>query len=289
MKINYKCLPCLVNQIVRVADITNADNKEALFKNVFQYLGTLDFTQTNPEIIGSTFQLLKEHIKNEDPYFDIRNYYNDLFLSLSEEFEKKIDRSEHPFEEAIKYAIVGNIIDFSPIHNSDIDHIMTYFNNIDSYRLTVDHTKQLKRNIQSGKTLLYLGDNCGEICLDKLLLKKIKELNPNIDLYFAVRGTAIVNDNIEADAYRVGMDSCAKIISNGDNSLGTVLSRTGEEFNEIYRMADVVIAKGQANYESLNEQTEKNIYFLLMTKCDVIAEDIGVPQKSVLCLNRSYF
>ena len=97
-----------------------------------------------------------------------------------------------------------------------------------------------------------------------------------------MRGEAVVNDNTKEDACFVGRDRYAEIISNGDDSLGTVLSRTSEEFREIYEKADVVIAKGQANYESLSEEN-KNIYFLLVVKCQVMAQYLGVKEKSFVC------
>ena len=125
----------------------------------------------------------------------------------------------------------------------------------------------------------------GEICLDRLLLKQIKKVNPALSIYFAVRGAPVINDSIEADAYQVGIDEYATIISNGDDSLGTVLSRTSKEFNMIYNQSDIIISKGQANYESLSE-AEENIYFLLMSKCDVIAKDIGVPSGSLICMKK---
>lgn len=285
MKINYKCLPCLVNQVVKVAEMTNVTQREKLFQDVFKYLSKLDFNKTNPEVIGTTFRMLKQHIGNEDPYLEIRNYYNELFLKMEEEFEKKIDESINPFEEAVKYAIVGNIIDFNPVHNHSMADIMAYFNQIDEYKLSINDSDELIRDVQDAKVILYLGDNCGEICLDKILVKKIKALNPNSHIYFGTRGAAVVNDSIAEDAYSVGINQYATVISNGDDSLGTVLSRTSEAFNEIYEKADVVIAKGQANYESLSEE-KKNIYFMLMTKCEVISEYIGTAQKSLVCMKR---
>ena len=97
----------------------------------------------------------------------------------------------------------------------------------------------------------------------------------------------MVNDNTEEDAYLVGMDEVAEIISNGDYSLGTILARTSDEFQKVYHEADVIIAKGQANYESLSEE-KKNIYFLLMTKCKVIADDIGVREKALVCMKNRF-
>ena len=278
MKINEKCLPCLINQVVKVANITNCSNRDDLYHQVFEQLSKIDFNKSNPEIIGMIFELVKKHLNNEDPYQEIRQYYNNLFLQSYDDFDKKINS----FKTAIKYAIIGNIIDFSPINNQEITKIDDWFDNIDNLSLTIDHVDKLINDIKKAKTILYLGDNCGEICLDKLLLKRIKQLNPSLKIYFGVRGKPVVNDSIENDAYKVDINEYASIISNGDNSLGTILSRTSAQFNQIYQNCDFVIAKGQANFESLSEENKK-IYFLLMVKCDVIAKYINVPEKSLVC------
>jgi len=108
-------------------------------------------------------------------------------------------------------------------------------------------------------------------------------LNFNIKILFGVRGKPVVNDSIAEDAFAVGIDEYADIIDNGDGSLGTVLNRTSHEFREAYKKADIVIAKGRANYECLSEEN-KNIYFLLMTKFDVITSDIGVDVNKMICM-----
>lgn len=283
MKINEQCLPCLMNQVIKIANMVNVDDKKTLYKQVFLYLSNLDFDKTNPEIIGETFDMLKKHIGNKDPYYKIRRKYNTLFLDKIDDFDQKI----HSIEEAIKYAIVGNIIDFNPIHQKVEENIASYFKNIDQLSLTINHVEELMQDLKKARMVLYLGDNCGEICLDKLLIKRIYQYNPKIKIYFAVRGYPIVNDNIEEDAYFVKMDEYATIISNGDSSLGTVLHRTSQEFQDVYQKADVIISKGQANFESLSE-ARKKIYFLLMVKCAVIASYIQVPEKSLVCLKKRW-
>lgn len=287
MKIRYECLPCLVNQAVKVADMTDAPDREELFRKVFSYLGTIDFSKSNPEIIGMTFALLKEHIGNPDPYKKVRDYYNKLFDSMLPQFEKRILESDDPFATAVKYAVIGNIIDFNPVHNRDINDITGFFENAADREFTISHVEQMKKDILKSEKLLYIGDNCGEICLDKLLLSMINKINPDIEIWFATRGLPVVNDSIEEDAYAVGMDQYAHIINNGDGSLGTILPRSSSEFKRIFKEVDVIIAKGQANYESLSEESGINIYYLLMTKCKVIATDIGVAEQSLICLNRN--
>lgn len=279
MKINERCLPCLVNQVVKMTQMTNSTNNEELFHKVFAYMSEMDFHKTNPEIIGHVFKLVKEYLNNDDPYQHIRKNYNDLFLNQLVELEKKIT----DFKTAVTYAIAGNIIDFSPIHQDEHLDVLSFFEHIDNYEYSINDVKELYKDILNAKQLLYIGDNCGEICLDLLLIKQIKKINPSLYIYFATRGEAVVHDSIEEDAYYVGIDHYATIIHNGDGSLGTVLNRTSDDFLNIYHISDLIIAKGQANYESLSEE-KKNIYFLLMVKCLVIANYLQVPEKTFVCL-----
>ncbi len=288
MKIQEKCIPCIVNQTIKVADMAGIKEKDTLLRSVFAYLSKADFTgSSTPELMGEIFSLLKNETGNDDPYKETRSYYNHLFLERLSELEQKINSSNNPFLESIKYAIIGNIIDFSPIHNLSPQDIESCFAKLKDEQLELNDSLLLMQEIRTAKTLLYLGDNCGEICLDKILLKKIKEINPSCHIFFATRGEAVVNDSVEEDAYAVGIDDCATIVSNGDGSQGTVLYRTSERFQEIYRNADIVIAKGQANYECLSEE-KTNIFFLLVTKCKVIADDIGVPEMKMICMKNRW-
>lgn len=288
MKIQEKCIPCIVSQAIRTADIVGRKEKDHLLRSVFAYLSKVDFKgSSTPELIGEIFSLLKTETGNEDPYLETRKHYNNLFLEQLPRLQQEIDRSEHPFLQSIKYAVIGNMIDFNPVHNLLLTDIEAYFEGLKDEDLEIDDSGLLIQELCSADSLLYLGDNCGEICLDKLLIKKMKELRPSCRIYFAVRGAAVVNDSVEEDAYAVGIDAYARVISNGDSSLGTVLHRTSEEFQEIYQKADIIIAKGQANYECLSEE-KKNIYFLLLTKCRVIADDIGIPEMKMICMKHRY-
>jgi len=279
MKISEQCLACLVNQSVKTANLAGASNRDELYRKIFSYMSRMDFSKTNPEIVGENYRLIKEHTGCADPYRETKQYYNQLFMGRMGDYEDKI----HTIEDAVKYAIVANIIDFNPVHGNVEEDIKTYFSGIDALELTINDTDNLIDDIKTSKSILYLGDNCGEICFDKLLIKRIKEINPGCRICFGVRGEAVVNDNTEEDAYFIGMDEVATVISNGDYSLGTVLARTSVAFQKIYQEADVIIAKGQANYESLSEE-KKNIYFLLMTKCKVIADYIGTKEKALVCM-----
>lgn len=281
MKIREQCLPCLVSQAIKTANLIQAENREELYHKIFAQMSRLDFSKTNPEIAGENYRLLRQHTGCKDPYHETKKYYNQYFLDRIDVYEEKI----HSVEDAVKYAIAANIIDFNPVHENVDEDIHSFFSDMDKRLLTINDVQQLLDDIRKSETILYLGDNCGEICFDQILIRRIREINPDSRIYFGVRGEAVVNDNTMEDAYFTGMDQYAEIISNGDDSLGTVLSRTSTEFLQIYKKADVVIAKGQANYESLSEEN-KNIYFLLVVKCKVMAETLGVEEKSFVCMKQ---
>lgn len=289
MKLQEKCLPCTVNQAIKVADMVGMKEKNQLLRRVFAYLSEVNYDEiTSPELIGEIFAIIKEETGNDDPYKETRQKYNAMFLERIPMMEEEISLSDNSFETAVKYAIIGNVIDFNPIHELTISDVETLFEKMKKEELEINHTDKLIADIRNANNILYLGDNCGEICLDKILLKKMKEINPKCTIHFATRGAAVVNDSIEEDAYIVGIQEYANIVSNGDASLGTVLHRTSREFQEIYQSADVVIGKGQANYECLSTE-DKNVYFLLMTKCEVIANDIKAPEMKMLCMrSKSY-
>ncbi|MBR6683865.1 MAG: DUF89 family protein [Firmicutes bacterium] len=288
MKMHDECIPCLVSQVIKTAHLTGAQDRETLYKQVFAYMATLDFNKTNPEVAGDTYAMLKKHIGNDDPYKEVRDYFNNLILQLLPKIRARIEIAADPFKAALQYASAANIIDFSPAHSGELVTTETVTELLDqatTLPFVIDHTKQLQTDLKKAKTLLYLGDNCGEICLDKLLIENIKHQNPDLNIYFGVRGAPVVNDSTEEDAYKVGMNELATIVSNGDISQGSVIEHTSPEFQEIYHKADLVIAKGQANYETLSDRLDQNIYFMLITKCKVIANDIGVPERSLVCLN----
>lgn len=282
MKIHEQCLPCLVNQAVRTADMLRIENREEMYRQIFLNMSRMDMNRTNPELVGENFRIIKAFCGCDDPYRETKAHYNRVFMDQAAVYEKTITS----FREAVKYAIVANIIDFNPIHGDVEGDIRKFFGGMEALQLAVDHTAQLQQDISRSKTILYLGDNCGEICFDKLLIRRIRKLNPEAKIYFGVRGEAVVNDNTMEDALFVRMDEEATVISNGDWALGTVLERVSPAFRKVYDEADVVIAKGQANFESLSEE-EKNIYFLLVVKCPVIARCTKAPQKSLVCMKQA--
>jgi uncharacterized protein with ATP-grasp and redox domains len=202
-------------------------------------------------------------------------------LNLYGNFKKMVEQSPDPFDTAMRLAIAGNVIDFGPQHQLDV---MDTIHRVLNAKLTFDHSKKLKEDLTFAKTILYIGDNAGEIVLDKIFLETINHHN----IYFCVRGGAVINDATVEDATLIGMDGLAKIITTGDNAPGVLWETASPEFKQIFNKADVIISKGQGNLEGLID-LHQNIYFLLVTKCSIIANLLDVPERSFVVLRKAYF
>jgi uncharacterized protein with ATP-grasp and redox domains len=230
-----------------------------------------------PEASCLMHRLIKKAIHMEDPYKKEKKDYNELLLSLEEDIRDVIKKSDNPFQTALRYSLAGNIIDFGPPKKFDVSKALS---EAVTKSPAIDHSFELKKELKQAFSVLYLGDNAGEIVLDKLFIETIG--HPN--LYFAVRGSKIINDVTLEDAEKVGIAKIAKVISNGYDAPSTLPARCSREFRNIFDKADIIISKGQGNLEGLTDVTDKKIFFLLMVKCNVIAEMIKVHEKNVVVL-----
>lgn len=288
MKLDFNCINCNVKQAIKIMELLDVerDTKEAMMREVLNYLSNADYSKCNPEVIAGTWDIIVKHIQNDNPYGDIKKYYNTEVQKIVEEIEKTIDISESNFDAMLKIAISGNLIDFAAKHKFDVKMLKEKIMNIENVNLAIDDSKELYEGLKGAKSLMYLGDNCGEICLDKLFIKYIKKEFPNIRVYFGVRGKNIVNDVTLEDAEMVDMQEVAEVIENGDGSLGTVINRVSSEFREKFYQCDVIIAKGQGNYESLSEIDRNNIFHLFMSKCHPVSRALGVKPMSIVCVEK---
>ncbi|MEG0806026.1 MAG: ARMT1-like domain-containing protein [Lachnospiraceae bacterium] len=284
MKLNFECLNCNMNQVVKVSQVMgyNREKSETIMREVLDYLSKVDYNRCNAEVMNGTWEILCRYAGEDNVYRTLKQHYNQQVLNMEDEIQKMIDTAENPFQIALRVAISGNLIDFAAKSEFNSQILRKNITAIRETKLGIDDSAALHLDLGKAKRLLYLGDNCGEICLDKLFIAHIKQEFPELSIQFAVRGKAILNDVLVEDAHMVGMDQLVEIIDNGDNCPGTVLHRTSPEFKKNYELADLVIAKGLGNYESLSEEN-KNIYFLFMAKCDTSAERVGVKKRSIVC------
>ncbi len=266
MIVSLDCIPCTVNSFLRLikTGMLPEESKEAAMRRLLAFLYRADFRQSPPALGREMHRMIREELNKSDPYREIKEKYNRMMLDLQPQFENQIETSTDSFDTAMRLAVAGNVIDFGPQAQMDI---METINRVTRAQFAIDDSQQLRDDLKSARTLLYLGDNCGEIVMDKLFLQTLGLP----EMYFAVRGGPIINDVTIEDAKLVGMEDVATVITTGDDSPGVVWETASDEFKAIFNEADVIISKGQGNLEGLID-VPQNIYFLLVIKCDLVGE-----------------
>ena len=273
---NADCEKCLLLQAKKM--IAKNHIVDCAAQNIFTLLKSyIDEHRNNslstPEASCFLYRLLKKESPTNDLYKEEKEAYNNLMLNIEPEIKANIDQSENPFQTALRYALAGNIIDFGPCDSFNVFEALSV---AASQIPEIDHSPILYDELKKARTVLYLGDNAGEIVLDKLFISEIN--HPN--LYFATRGDYVINDVTTEDAEKVGMAKVARVISNGHDAPSTLLDYCSPEFKNVFEKADIVISKGQGNLEGLINNRNKKIFFLLIVKCSVIGEIINVRKKN---------
>ncbi len=233
---------------------------------------------TAPEFARALHNILKVYTRNHDPYRNEKKESNDEALGMIPQLKKIIESSADPFNCALRLAIAGNIIDFAA--NDDFNLKATIDRALKD-EFAIDHSAQLKEALSKAENILYLGDNAGEIVFDKLFIDTLG--HPGIT--YAVRGAPVINDATMEDALYTGMQSSARVISNGYDAPSTIVGKSAAEFREYFDSADLIISKGQGNLEGLIDGNDSRIFYLLMVKCDVIAELLNVRKESLVVFN----
>lgn len=257
-----------------------------MVKEILRLLLTVDINKPSPYLSEKVWEIVIKHIGTDNPYKEINNFYNKELLKSEEKLKNIITSSDDKFKTAIKLSITGNIIDFGAKNDFSFKTVLDKINEINTKLLDIDDSDKLYKDLTNSNTLLYLGDNNGEIIFDKIFIEYLKIIFPQIIIYFGVRGKPIINDVTKEDAKMVGMDKLVEIIDNGDGSPGTIIEKVSKEFKDLFYKVDVIISKGQGNFESLSNIDRKKIYFLFMAKCDVVAKEIGTKVMSLVCKER---
>lgn len=275
MKISRECIHCLARQAVEIAEeaTDNLKMQEEIIRRSLKELGELDFNETAPEISFRMHQHAKNITGITDPYAKLKEQYNEIARSIYDRIneEKWLDKAGDRFDMACRLAIAGNIIDFSvglKLEHSDVIKSVE-----DSIRKDIFGvgTAALKEATDKADKIMYIADNSGEIIFDKFLLKNL----PLHKVTYVVKGGPIVNDATMEDAISTGVADMVRVIDNGHNAQGTILKACSDKFRSEFKEADLIISKGQANFETLNEIEDKKVFFLMRAKCISVASAIG--------------
>jgi uncharacterized protein with ATP-grasp and redox domains len=288
MKTYLDCLPCLMNQALRAARAATEDEEvqRQVVNAVARLIPEFSLGLKPPEIAQRGYRLINQITGNTDPLHQAKVEANHAALALWPRLKQLVEQSTDRLFTACRLAILANVIDFGPnFEHGGVEAVIDEATTC-SLPLAVNNYDQFWSNIKNCRSLLYLGDNAGEIVFDRLLIEEINRVK-ELETCFVVREKPVINDATMDDALAVGMDKVAKVVSNGSDAPATILSQCSSELQRLYHSADIIIAKGQGNYESL-EGEKGNIFFLLRAKCPLLAELLGVSVGDCVLKRKTY-
>ena len=273
----HECYFCHIKTIEKLIEKFKPDAKtaESFISAVHKMLAD-NWALENPQLATEIQRVAKHYLSDTNLYSEEKLAANSLLLEDYSHWKQLVNESDSPFSTAVKLAVIGNIIDYGA--HSVSDDISQQIDSFLQKDLAINMVEKLQNEIKKAKHILYLGDNCGEIVFDKLLIETID--NPNV--IFAVRGKPVINDATLMDACQVGMDKVCKVISNGFDAPSTLLEFSSAEFIKEYQRADLIISKGQGNFEGLMNDSHANIFFMLIAKCDPIADLLNVNKNDMV-------
>ena len=270
MKLNPYCMCCAVNkQEEKIRKFPDMDKKTEYMKKVMSILSSAEEQDCSPSLSVEIKKLYSEfwNCPAED-YTEIKKEFNQLMLNVEASVEEKIRTSADPLETALLYARIGNYIDFAALENVSQAPLLKLLENENQEPLSQTEYANFQTDLSTAKTLVYLTDNCGEIVLDKLAVKILKEKYPQLNITVIVRGYPVVNDATMEDAEEIGLTDIVKVTGNGSNVGGTWFPGLSNEARTLLEQADVILAKGQGNFETMND-CGLNVYYLFLCKCDL--------------------
>jgi damage-control phosphatase, subfamily I len=281
MKTNLDCVPCMLRQAREAIALTGVETELGfeVLRQVLRSMSELDWTLPPPVLGQQVHRLIRQLTHNPDPYAAIKERMNRRAAELYPHWHRLFREAHPPLEAAVRLAIVGNLLDVGAKTQLSAAPVRAAFEDALTAPLR-GSVEELAQAIQRARSILYLADNAGEIVFDRNLLARL----PLGKFTVVVRGRPVLNDATLADAEQAGLPEFCEVIANGSDAPGTLLADCSPAFRERFAAVDLVIAKGQGNYESL-AGVDKELFFLLKIKCQVLSHDLGWPVGSLVLLH----
>ncbi|MEA3340839.1 MAG: ARMT1-like domain-containing protein [Chloroflexota bacterium] len=275
MKTYLDCYACFLRQALAAARLAEASEtqQKAVLDRVLDLLKRIDLASTPPEIGDRVHRIVRQEVESGDPYRAVKEASTRQALALYPRLKALVAEADDPLDAAVRLSIAGNIIDFGPEQEYDLWGTVE---RVLAQSFAIDDRVAFREALDRVDRVLYLADNAGETVFDRLLIETLR-----VPVIYVVKGGPTLNDATRADAEAAGLDQVATIVDNGVDAMGTILNRCSDDFCRLYNEAEMVIAKGQANYETLSDEGPK-VFFLLQVKCPIIARDVGVPVGSIV-------
>ncbi|MBQ2941144.1 MAG: DUF89 family protein [Clostridia bacterium] len=282
-RLNSACIECLTKKHLTAYPGDAKEEDRLLYMQ--KMLGVISGAKEDmsaPELVEEINKIKEELFGRGDDYSEIKKHFNALMLKEEPSLSAEIENAENPFKKALSFAMAANYIDFGAMYKVDEETLKESFYNKKEEYFPEEETLYL--DLKKAKHLLYITDNCGEIVADKIFIKEIIKEFPHLSVKAMVRGREVLNDATIEDAADAGLDLIVPVIPNGTGVPGTSIKKLSPDAKEAFDEADVIISKGQGNFETLM-YSEKNIYYIFMCKCSMFAKRFNVAPLSGMLLN----
>ena len=287
-RLHHECIQCLAKvHLAKYPENVTEEEKVEYMQRVLKVLAEAPHRYGAPVIVRTINEIQEEMFGMKQEYAQIKKHYNEVMLGYEAYVKEKLSLSEDAVRTGIQYAMIGNYIDFGARIHVNEEQLTEMLSDTDRFVIDEKQYKELTRDLQNAHKLLYITDNCGEIVIDRILIEEIKKKYPNLELTVMVRGAEVINDATMEDAVQVGLTERVKVISNGTDIAGTWLEEISPEAKAVWETADVVISKGQGNFETLRK-CGKNVYYIFLCKCDLFANTFQVPKLTGMLINEKY-
>ncbi|MFQ3579580.1 MAG: ARMT1-like domain-containing protein [Bacteroidales bacterium] len=281
---NSSCVFCFISGFGKLLNELHysEEKKVSILQELFARLSRMNLMEPAPYIAGEIHKHFRELLQNDDPYKERKEFYNHRVMERYSYYRNFIDTAKNPLFTAMKLAVAGNIIDYGPTDTFSLEDTVK---EVLLKNYAIDHSSNLITSIKKANKILYIGDNAGEIVFDKLCIETIKQQS-SAHIVFVVRHSPVINDCTLKDAEYVKMQDVAHVITSGNDIPSINLSTSSQDFLQQYNYADVIIAKGQGNFEGMYNLNDSRLFFLMMVKCDTIAKILNLKKGDFTIVNK---
>ncbi len=282
MNIETDCIACIFNQALRVTKELNLSKEES--KKILDIAGCMvpsfSFSLTPPQNATPMYEKIAQILDVEDIYKEQKVLAIKKAESLYDYSKELIKNGDDPIVSAIRIAVGGNVLDLASEYSFDLT---TEIQNIIKANFAIDHMNDLKESIDNSKNIVYLADNAGENVFDRIFIETIKDIYPDIRIYYFVREKPIINDICFKDLINDPILDVATVINSGIKTPGVIVSDLNDRAKELFYTADTIISKGMGNYECLSDYGDLPIFYLLKVKCQVVASSLHLSPGDLVC------
>lgn len=289
MEVHLDCLPCNLRQVLEAARLAtpNPEIQCAIVLESLKILKNFNSYGTSPEMGRAVHQLVVKHTGITDPYKQLKKESIQMAHSLYPALENYVRSQGDRLQAALGVSAVGNLIDAAVYGVLPAAELEKKLKEELEQGFNFKDLETLRQEAKKARIIVIIGDNAGETVFDKILLTELKNISRGeAGLFFAVRSAPIINDATMEDALASGLDEVSVLLETGSTVAGTIWEEMSLDFRRLFLQADLVVAKGQGNYETLGQTKQRPLYFLLKAKCSLVAEHIGVPLGEYVLLKK---